>query len=129
MIYFPDYSERQNLDEDYMFSVLATTRYEELKRIVENARKQRAKENEVPEDQLIFIDKNIWVQIEEVMMQKSKHRIFYHCTASKENANYLLRKCAKIQGHYKPSRKYKIYAAKFKKDDKVNRKQEEDHME
>ena len=128
MIYFPDYSQRQTPDRYYMFSVLATIRYEEQKRIVENAHKRRAK-NEVLEDQFIFIEKNILAQIEEDMMQKSKHRISYHCTASIENAHYLLRKCAKIQWHHKPSKKYKIDIVKFKKDDEANRKQEEDHME
>ena len=129
MIYFPDYSEMQTPDRDYMFSVLATTRYEELKRIVKNARKQRAKENKVPEDQFIFIQQNILAQIEEVMMQKSKHGISYHCTASKGNSHYLLRKCAKIQVHHKPSKKCKIDAVKFIKDDEANRKQEKDHTE
>ena len=61
MIYFSDYSERQTPDRDYMFSALVTTRYEELKRIVENALKQRAKENEVAEDQFIFIEKKYFI--------------------------------------------------------------------
>ena len=57
MIYFPDYLERQTPDRDYMFSILATTRYEKLKRTVENASKQRTKENLVSEDQFIIIEK------------------------------------------------------------------------
>ena len=72
MIYFPDFTDKKVPDRDYMFSVLATTRYEQLKEIVENARKQRAKENELPEDEFIYIEKNILSEIEGVMMQKSK---------------------------------------------------------
>ena len=76
----------------------------------------------MPENQLIFIEKNILSQIEEVIIQKSKYRIYYHCAASKGNTHYLLRKCAKTQGHHKPSKKYKIDAAKLQKDDEANRK-------
>ena len=40
---------RKHLTE-IIFLVLATTRYEQLKGIIENARKQRAEENDFPED-------------------------------------------------------------------------------
>ena len=57
MIYFHDHLEKQTQNWVYRFSVLASTRYEELKWIVEITHKQRAKEIEVPENQFIFIRK------------------------------------------------------------------------
>ena len=127
MIFFPNYSEKQAPDKYNVFSVLAITKYEELKRIAENASKQRAK-NEV-EDQFIFIKKNIYPEIDKVMKRKSKYYISYHCTHLNRFVNYLLRKYANIQVHRKSIKKYNIEAAKLKKDDEVNRILEVNHME
>ena len=62
-------------------------------------------------------------------MQKNRHRISYHCRASKGNVNYLLSKFAKIQGLHKPSKKYEIDTTKFKKDDEANKEQEQINTE
>ena len=71
-IYFPDYAEKQKPDRDYMYSILSTLRYDELKKVVVNARKKRAKENELIDDEFVFIEKNILSEIEGVLAQKSK---------------------------------------------------------
>ena len=37
-IYFPDYTEKHKPDRDYMYSILSTLRYDELKKVIVNAR-------------------------------------------------------------------------------------------
>ena len=39
----------------------------------------------------------------------------FNLIASKRNANYLIKKCANIKRHHKPSKRYFIDAAKFRK--------------
>ena len=53
MTYFHDYTDKKAPERDYIFSVLATVKYEQIKGIVKNAFKKRAKENELPEDEYI----------------------------------------------------------------------------
>ena len=71
-VYFPDYTSKQKPDRDYMylFWPQQDTRY--LKKIVENARIKRAKENDPVDDGYIFIEKNMLMEIEDVVAQKSK---------------------------------------------------------
>ena len=76
MIYFPDYSDKQMPDRDYMYSILATTRYEKLKDIVDNSRKQRAKDNILPDDEFVYIEKNILSEIEKLWYRRINIFIF-----------------------------------------------------
>ena len=115
MVYFPDYSGKQMPDRDYMYSILATTRYEQLKEIVDNSRKQRAKDNILPDDEFVYIEKNILSEIEEVMAQKSKYFYIYINIATKGNAHYLLKKCAKLKRDHKHSMKYSIDISNLRK--------------
>ena len=48
--------------------------------------------------------------------------------ATNGNANYLLRKCAKIKRHKKPSKKYEIDVSDLKMAKEQNKKEEEDKM-
>ena len=43
--YFPDYSNKQFPDRDYMFSILWTLRFDTMQKMIEKARKNRALEN------------------------------------------------------------------------------------
>ena len=43
MIYFQDNTDKQAPERDYILSVLATARYEQLKGIVKNAHKKKQK--------------------------------------------------------------------------------------
>ena len=129
MEYFPDYTEKQRPDREYLFSVLATTRYEQLKSMVENSRKQRAKENDLSEDEFIYVDKNILSEIEEVMAQKSKYLSFNPNLATKGSANYLLRKCAKLKRNRKLPKKYIVQVSNFMRSSDREEKKEEDSME
>ena len=43
--YFPDYSNKQFPDRDYMFSILWTLRFDTMQKMIENAHKNRELEN------------------------------------------------------------------------------------
>ena len=83
MEYFKDYTKKQIPESKYLFSELTTTRYKQLESKVKNSRKQRAKENDLSEDEFIYVDKNILSEIEEVMAQKSKYLSFNFNLATK----------------------------------------------
>ena len=72
--YFPDYNQNQLPDRSFMYTILATFRYEQLKTMVENSRKNRALENQNEGDELVYVDKEIWKEIQSVFSQK---RIYY----------------------------------------------------
>ena len=129
LIYFPDYTDKQKPDRDYMYSILASTRYEILKNVVENARKNRAKENIIMDDEYVYIEKNIFSEIESVLAQKSKYKQKDICIATKGNANFLLKKSAKIKRKNQPVKKYSVNFSNLKAAKEQNRKEEEDRMD
>ena len=73
-----------------MYSVLATTRYQILKKIVESVRIKRLNENDPVDDGYIFIEKSMLIEIEHVVAQKSKCDYKYFSIATKGSAHLLL---------------------------------------
>ena len=73
--YFPDYNPNQLPERSYMFSIWATLRYEELKIMVENARRNRALEVKDEGNELVYINKELWDEIKGVQSQKRKRNI------------------------------------------------------
>ena len=71
--YFPDYKPKQYPDRSFMYSILATLRFDQVKSMVENARKNRALENKRDEDELVYINKELLKEIESVLSQKRKY--------------------------------------------------------
>ena len=127
-VYFPDYTSKQKPDRDYMYSVLATTRYQILKKIVENARIKRAKENDPVDDGYIFIEKSMLMEIEDVVAQKSKCYYKYFSIATKGSAHFLLKKNAKIKRQKQPAKRYSVNLSDLKASKEQNKKEEEDRM-
>ena len=70
--YFPDYSSKQLPDRRFMYSILATLRYNELKKKVDGARKNRALNEENKDEYFIHIEEEMYKEISNVMTQKSK---------------------------------------------------------
>ena len=71
--YFPDYSDKQVPDRDFMFSILWTFRYDVIEKMVEDARKNRALASNENEGQFVYIQKDLFNEIANVLAQKSKH--------------------------------------------------------
>ena len=76
MIYFPDYELKQLPDRQFMYSILGTFRTEELKIMIEGARKKRALNGEKPADDYIYVEKELYAEISNVMTHKSKFDFF-----------------------------------------------------
>ena len=72
MEYFPDYDLKQLPDRRFMYSILATLRYNELKEMVDGARKNRALNEENKDEDFIHIEEELYKEISNVMTQKSK---------------------------------------------------------
>ena len=62
MIYFPDYTSKQCPDKDYLFSVIGAVRGDQLKELIQEARKKRLVYEEP--------DINEFIEITEEMKRK-----------------------------------------------------------
>ena len=70
--YFPDYGPKQLPDRGFMYSILATLRYNELKEMADGARKNRALNEENKDEDFIHIEEELYKEISHVMTQKNK---------------------------------------------------------
>ena len=66
MLYFPTLQSNQLPDRDDMFSILATHRFDELHRMIQNSRKNRSSKASDADDELVHIRKKIYEEIESV---------------------------------------------------------------
>ena len=71
--YFPDYSNKQLPDREYMFSILSTLRFSVIEKMVNDARKNRSIEGKENAGQFVYIQKDLFNEISGVLAQKSKH--------------------------------------------------------
>ena len=76
MLYFPDYSQKQCPDKDYLFSILGALRGEQLKEIIQEARKKRSVYEEPDINEFVEVTEDIKKEIEEVFTQKSTFKIY-----------------------------------------------------
>ena len=58
MLYFPDYGDKQYPDRKFMYSILGTIRFEQLKTMVEGARTNRSITEEENDDNFVHIEAN-----------------------------------------------------------------------
>ena len=71
--YFPDYTEKQLPERDYLFAIVSTLRPDSLDSLVSDARKKRSL-NENPElEDFVEITKSFKEEINNVLTQKSKN--------------------------------------------------------
>ena len=68
--YFPDYSDKQVQDREFMFSILRSFRFNVIQKMGDDARKSRALESNENENQFVFIQKGIFNEISNVLAQK-----------------------------------------------------------
>ena len=73
MINFPDYTSKQCPDKYYLFSVLRAVRGDQLKELIQEARKKRSV-YEVPDIiEFIEITEEMKKEIDEIFTQKSRN--------------------------------------------------------
>ena len=75
MIYFPNYDHKQLPDRRFMYSILATLRYDELKGMFDGTRKNWSLNEENKDDDIVNINEELYKKISNVMTQKSKQNI------------------------------------------------------
>ena len=73
--YSPDYADNQLPDRKYMFSIIATLKSERIRSIIKNARKSRVVQNENNEEELVYITKSMYEEINEVLTQNCENRM------------------------------------------------------
>ena len=83
-------------DRDCMYTILATKRNEELQNMINNARRNRAKKFQEIDDEVVYIKKDIYKEIESVMAGKCRLFTNYWNIVTKGKATYLLKRSAKL---------------------------------
>ena len=78
MIYFPDYEPKQLPDRQFMYSILGTFRTEVLKIMIDDARKNRVLNWEKPADDFIYVKKELYDEISNVMTHEVSLTSFKH---------------------------------------------------
>ena len=71
-IYFPDYTEKQCPDKDYLFSLLGALRGEQLNSLIQDARKKRSIHEAPDTNEYAEVNDEILKELQEVFTQKSK---------------------------------------------------------
>ena len=72
IVFLPDYSDSQMSDREYMYSILASERYEVLKNMIDNARNNRARKYQEKNSDVVYIKKDLYKKIESVKTGKIK---------------------------------------------------------
>ena len=91
MNYFPDYEQKQLTDREFMFSIIGTLRFDELKAMVEGARKNGALNEEKNDDNFVYIEKELYNEISGVLIYKSMMKIYIISITSKGKTAFLLK--------------------------------------
>ena len=75
MAFFPNYTESQLPDRDFMFSIVSTLYQNSLKELIDKAREKRSVGKDVDQDELIEIDPDILEAIMPTLSMKSKFEL------------------------------------------------------
>ena len=71
MIYFPDYTESQLPDREFMFEIISTVYPKSLWELVGKAKEKRSLKEDADKDELIKIDPEVLNRIMSVLTMKS----------------------------------------------------------
>ena len=96
VMYFPDYEQKQIPDRKLMYSIIGTLRYDELKSMIVGARKNRALKEEKSTDDFVYIQNELYKEIYDVMVHKSKLNIYRTSIASNGKTAFLVKKSSKL---------------------------------
>ena len=71
--YFPDLPENMVPIREYLITIISTLRGDELKKLIKKSRDNRSLQNEVNQDKMIEIIRDIKYEIFALLNKKSKH--------------------------------------------------------
>ena len=86
--YFPDLSNSTIPDRTYLFTILSTLKGEELNKLIKKSRDMRALQNEVDENQMIEIRKDIKDEIFAFLNKISKLYVLLFIQQLKDMPNF-----------------------------------------
>ena len=66
MLYFPDYTQKQWPDKDYLFSILGALQGDQLKELIQEARKKRSVYEEPDINEYVKVTEEMKKEIENV---------------------------------------------------------------
>ena len=111
--YFPDLSSSTIPDRTYLFTILSTQKGEELNKLIKKSRDMRAVQNEVDENQIIEIRKDIKDEIFALLNKRSKLYITFY-SATKGRANFLLKKGEVLTNKKNERKRHELNLSTFK---------------
>ena len=94
--------------------------------MVEKARSNRALENTEEEGNLVYIEKQLYDEIQGVLTQKGKGVCSITLFSIQGNASHLLKRSAKLTSNRKPAKQYPLHMRDLKEQEEE--KQKEDDM-
>ena len=103
MVYFSEYTSKQCPDKDYLFTILGVLSGEELKTLIQEARRKRSIYEEPDINEFVEVTEEIKKEIEDVFTQKSKVRVIItYLKLQGENMLYAKERC-QTKGHSQTS--------------------------
>ena len=70
--YFPDYTDNQIPERDFLFKILSTIRTDVIRSMIKHSRDARSVKNHEDEDEFIILKDDLMEEIKEVTIQQSK---------------------------------------------------------
>ena len=107
--YFPDYTQSQQPEKEFMYAVLSTLKPDEVRALVASSVMHRAPISQDDKADLIEVTHELKDSISELYSMKSKwmwRQTIIICIATKGRANYLLKKSSILSAPRKSSKKY-----------------------
>ena len=107
--YFPDYTQSQQPEKEFMYAVLSTLKPDEIRTLVASSVINRAPIEQDDKADLIEVTYELKDSITGLYSMKSKWiwgQIIIICIATKGRANYLLKKSSILNAPRKSSKKY-----------------------
>ena len=108
-MYFPNFKPSQFPEKEFMYGILSTLKPDEARQLVAQSLKDRAPKSQDEKDDLVEVTKELYNSIQDLYSMKSKRVLKAYvnfCIATKDRANYLLKKSSILSAPRKSPKKY-----------------------
>ena len=110
--FFPNYTESQLSDRDFMFTIVSTLYPNSIKELIDKAREKHSLGKDVDQDELIEIDPDILEAIMSTFSMENKFKLLIIFMATHGRVAFMLKKGAKL---IKKKANFKKHDADLKK--------------
>lgn len=112
--YFPDYSEHDIPERDYLWTIISSIMPQETKSLIQEARAARGVQKK-EEQELVRITPQLKEEIFNIVAQKSKQVFLIVVLATKGNATFMLKQSAVLKKRRKQAKTYQADYESLKK--------------